>query len=97
MSLLALDQLLSQPGAGIYLPDKELSVDPDPYKDKSEEDMLIQQQIMIGENSGGEEQSEVKQPKKRAETWVQEETHCLIALRREMDGHFNTSKSNRCG
>jgi hypothetical protein len=95
MSLLALDQLLSQPGNGMYLPDKQLSADP--YKDKVQEDMLIQQQIMIAENSGGEEQSEVKQPKKRAETWVQEETLCLIALRREVDGHFNTSKSNRYG
>ncbi|KAL5216417.1 hypothetical protein ABZP36_007818 [Zizania latifolia] len=34
-------------------------------------------------------------PKKRAETWAQEETLCLIALRREMDSHFNTSKSNK--
>ncbi|OEL36766.1 Trihelix transcription factor GT-1 [Dichanthelium oligosanthes] len=34
-------------------------------------------------------------PKRRAETWVREETLCLIALRREMDGHFNTSKSNK--
>ncbi|KAF3334229.1 trihelix transcription factor GT-1-like isoform X1 [Carex littledalei] len=93
MSLVALDQLLSQPGTGMYLPDKQLSVDP--YKDKAQDDMLIQQQIMIAENSGGEEHSEVKQPKKRAETWVQEETLCLIALRREMDSHFNTTKSNR--
>ncbi|CAL5031347.1 unnamed protein product [Urochloa decumbens] len=34
-------------------------------------------------------------PKRRAETWVPEETLCLIALRREMDAHFNTSKSNK--
>ena len=34
-------------------------------------------------------------PKRRAETWVREETLCLIALRREMDDHFNTSKSNK--
>ncbi|KQJ83244.1 trihelix transcription factor GT-1 [Brachypodium distachyon] len=34
-------------------------------------------------------------PKKRAETWVQDETLSLIALRREMDNHFNTSKSNK--
>ncbi|CAD6263277.1 unnamed protein product [Miscanthus lutarioriparius] len=34
-------------------------------------------------------------PKRRAETWVREETLCLIALRREMDAHFNTSKSNK--
>lgn len=34
-------------------------------------------------------------PKKRAETWVQEETRALISLRREMDLLFNTSKSNK--
>ncbi|CAL4921844.1 unnamed protein product [Urochloa decumbens] len=34
-------------------------------------------------------------PKRRAETWVREETLCLIALRREMDSYFNTSKSNK--
>ncbi|KAM0873203.1 hypothetical protein ACQ4PT_038239 [Festuca glaucescens] len=39
--------------------------------------------------------SRASAPKKRAETWVQDETLCLIALRREMDDHFNTSKSNK--
>ncbi|OWM89732.1 trihelix transcription factor GT-4-like isoform X3 [Punica granatum] len=34
-------------------------------------------------------------PKKRAETWVQDETRCLISLRRDMDSLFNTSKSNK--
>ncbi|KAL2455198.1 Trihelix transcription factor GT-4 [Abeliophyllum distichum] len=34
-------------------------------------------------------------PKKRAETWVQEETRSLISLRREIDSSFNTSKSNK--
>ncbi|XP_057542580.1 trihelix transcription factor GT-4-like [Amaranthus tricolor] len=34
-------------------------------------------------------------PKKRAETWVQDETQNLITLRREMDSLFNTSKSNK--
>ncbi|CAO2829415.1 unnamed protein product [Amaranthus hypochondriacus] len=34
-------------------------------------------------------------PKKRAETWVQDETRNLIGLRREMDSLFNTSKSNK--
>jgi len=34
-------------------------------------------------------------PKKRAETWVQDETRSLISLRREMDSLFNTSKSNK--
>ncbi|GMY26443.1 trihelix transcription factor GT-1-like isoform X2 [Fagus crenata] len=32
---------------------------------------------------------------KRAETWVQDESRSLISLRREMDGLFNTSKSNK--
>ncbi|ONI30179.1 hypothetical protein PRUPE_1G235200 [Prunus persica] len=52
-----------------------------------------QQQMLLGESSG--EDHEVKAPKKRAETWVQDETRSLIALRREMDGLFNTSKSNK--
>ncbi|KAK1290498.1 Trihelix transcription factor GT-1 [Acorus calamus] len=33
--------------------------------------------------------------KRRAETWIQEETRSLVCLRREMDGAFNASKSNR--
>ncbi|XP_023545965.1 trihelix transcription factor GT-1-like isoform X1 [Cucurbita pepo subsp. pepo] len=52
-----------------------------------------QHQMMLGDSSG--EDHEVKAPKKRAETWVQDETRSLIALRREMDGLFNTSKSNK--
>ncbi|KAJ8539907.1 hypothetical protein K7X08_026296 [Anisodus acutangulus] len=47
-------------------------------------------------SSGGEENStNPKNPKKRAETWVQEETRVLIGLRREIDSLFNTSKSNK--
>ncbi|XP_022131737.1 trihelix transcription factor GT-1-like isoform X2 [Momordica charantia] len=52
-----------------------------------------QHQLMLGDSSG--EDHEVKAPKKRAETWVQDETRSLISLRREMDGLFNTSKSNK--
>ncbi|GLT86602.1 hypothetical protein SLE2022_379110 [Rubroshorea leprosula] len=52
-----------------------------------------QQQMILGDSSG--EDHEIKAPKKRAETWVQDETRNLIALRREMDGMFNTSKSNK--
>jgi hypothetical protein len=52
-----------------------------------------QQQILLGESSG--EDHEVKAPKKRAETWVQDETRSLIMFRRGMDGLFNTSKSNK--
>ncbi|XP_051217904.1 trihelix transcription factor GT-1 isoform X1 [Lolium perenne] len=56
-----------------------------------------------GEDGGGngaaahdhDSSSRASAPKKRAETWVQDETLCLIALRREMDDHFNTSKSNK--
>lgn len=54
-------------------------------------------------SSGGEDNtaanpsssSDLKAPKKRAETWVQEETRALISLRREIDSLFNTSKSNK--
>lgn len=48
-------------------------------------------------SSGGEDNNNnVKlAPKKRAETWVQEETRALISLRRELDSLFNTSKSNK--
>ncbi|CAI0426098.1 unnamed protein product [Linum tenue] len=52
------------------------------------------QQMILGESSG-EDTHEVRAPKKRAETWVQDETRSLIALRREMDLLFNTSKSNK--
>ncbi|TVU15482.1 hypothetical protein EJB05_39005 [Eragrostis curvula] len=51
-----------------------------------------------GEDGGGHDSSSRAAgsgPKKRAETWVKEETLSLIALRREMDAHFNTSKSNK--
>ncbi|GJN02520.1 hypothetical protein PR202_ga19881 [Eleusine coracana subsp. coracana] len=51
-----------------------------------------------GEDGGGHDSSSRaagSAPKKRAETWVKEETLSLIALRREMDAHFNTSKSNK--
>lgn len=49
--------------------------------------------MIPGESSG--EDHEIRAPKKRAETWALEETRSLIALRREMDGLFNTSKSNK--
>ncbi|CAN1152381.1 Trihelix transcription factor GT-1 [Linum perenne] len=51
-------------------------------------------QMLLGESSG-EDTHEIRAPKKRAETWVQDETRSLIAMRREMDGLFNTSKSNK--
>ncbi|PIA51373.1 hypothetical protein AQUCO_01100297v1 [Aquilegia coerulea] len=52
-----------------------------------------QQQLILADSSG--EDHEMKAPKKRAETWIQDETRCLIGLRREMDCLFNTSKSNK--
>ncbi|KAL9292751.1 Trihelix transcription factor GT-4 [Arabidopsis thaliana] len=52
-------------------------------------------QIILGESSGGEDHEIIKAPKKRAETWAQDETRTLISLRREMDNLFNTSKSNK--
>lgn len=54
---------------------------------------LQPQQMILGESSG--EDHEMKAPKKRAETWIQEETRSLISFRREVDGLFNTSKSNK--
>ncbi|KAF8399887.1 hypothetical protein HHK36_015757 [Tetracentron sinense] len=52
-----------------------------------------QQQMNLPVSSG--EDHEMRAPKKRAETWVQEETLSLISFRREKDGIFNTSKSNK--
>lgn len=51
--------------------------------------------MILGESSGEDPEVEIKAPKKRAETWVQDETRSLIGLRREMDSLFNTSKSNK--
>ncbi|GMH01525.1 hypothetical protein Nepgr_003364 [Nepenthes gracilis] len=57
------------------------------------------QQMILGDaGSGGEDHNRVgpsAAPKKRAETWAQDETRCLISFRREMDSLFNTSKSNK--
>ena len=80
----------------MYLYEKPRPIDF--YKEEGR-DMMIevagngQQQMILAESSG--EDPEVKAPKKRAETWVQEETRSLISLRRDMDGLFNTSKSNK--
>ncbi|XP_026661118.1 trihelix transcription factor GT-1-like [Phoenix dactylifera] len=89
----------------MYLSEKPQSVD---YYKEDSRDMMIQvvsngglppaqqqpqQQMILAESSG--EDHEMKAPKKRAETWVQEETRSLISLRREMDGLFNMSKSNK--
>ncbi|KAJ0237922.1 Trihelix transcription factor GT-4 [Hirschfeldia incana] len=58
-----------------------------------------QHQILLGGDNSSSEDHEIntnnKAPKKRAETWVQDETLTLITLRRETDSLFNTSKSNK--
>ncbi|PON82771.1 C2H2- zinc finger protein family [Trema orientale] len=66
---------------------------PHNHHQQQQQQQAHQHQMLLGESSG--EDHEVKAPKKRAETWVQDETRSLIALRREMDGLFNTSKSNK--
>ncbi|KAL6186389.1 hypothetical protein ACLB2K_042509 [Fragaria x ananassa] len=53
------------------------------------------QLLLLGDSSGEDHEAKPQQQKKRAETWVQDETRSLIALRREMDSSFNTSKSNK--
>ncbi|XP_058102160.1 trihelix transcription factor GT-1-like [Magnolia sinica] len=88
----------------MYLSEKPRPIDF--YKEEGGREMMMevvsngglppqqqQQQMILAESSG--EDHEVKAPKKRAETWVQEETRSLINLRREVDNLFNTSKSNK--
>lgn len=84
----------------MYLADRPRPIDF--YKDLSSEESVmditprvdLQQQQMILADSSGEDH-ELRAPKKRAETWVQDETRSLIAFRREVDALFNTSKSNK--
>ncbi|XP_020588279.1 trihelix transcription factor GT-1-like isoform X2 [Phalaenopsis equestris] len=71
-----------------------------PFQRRGEEDQLDEprKRMTMSESSCGDDheaRTHGPNPKKRAETWVQEETLCLIALRREMDRLFNTSKSNK--
>ncbi|XP_034672954.1 trihelix transcription factor GT-1-like isoform X1 [Vitis riparia] len=63
----------------------------DPHRHHPQRQHL--QQILLTESSG--EDIEIKVPRRRAETWVHDETHSLIAFRRELDEFFNTSKSNK--
>ncbi|XP_057852783.2 trihelix transcription factor GT-1 isoform X1 [Cryptomeria japonica] len=53
------------------------------------------QQLILPTDVNGEDQEIKTTPKKRAEVWVQDEIRALIALRRETDSLFNTSKSNK--
>ncbi|CAM8987112.1 hypothetical protein QQ045_006656 [Rhodiola kirilowii] len=82
----------------MYLSEKPRPIDF--YKETDHRDMMIEPPasatvslplMMLGESSGEDKSA----PKKRAETWVQEETRCLINFRREVDALFNTSKSNK--
>ncbi|KAJ7957616.1 trihelix transcription factor GT-1 [Quillaja saponaria] len=90
----------------MYLSEKPRPIDF--YKEEGTREMMIevvsngdlppphqQTQMILGDSSGEDHEVEIKAPKKRAETWVQDETRNLIALRREMDALFNTSKSNK--
>ncbi|XP_027335201.1 trihelix transcription factor GT-1-like [Abrus precatorius] len=93
----------------MYLSEKPRPIDF--YKEEGARDMIIevvssgelppppphhqQPPMILGESSGEDPEVEIKAPKKRAETWVQDETRSLIGLRREMDSLFNTSKSNK--
>ncbi|KAL0921378.1 hypothetical protein M5K25_008442 [Dendrobium thyrsiflorum] len=71
-----------------------------PFSRRREEDQLEEsrKRMAMSESSCGDDheaRNHGPNPKKRAETWVQDETLCLIAFRREMDRLFNTSKSNK--
>lgn len=72
---------------------------PPPHNHHHHQHQQQQQQLMImsenNNNTSSGEDHELRAPKKRAETWIQEETRILIGLRREVDRFFNTSKSNK--
>ncbi|KAM7509234.1 hypothetical protein LguiA_019687 [Lonicera macranthoides] len=72
---------------------REMVIEVSPPQIQQQQQNQQQQMMILGESSGSDH--EVKAPKKRAETWIQEETRSLITFRREVDGFFNTSKSNR--
>ncbi|XP_047318260.1 trihelix transcription factor GT-4-like [Impatiens glandulifera] len=62
------------------------------------QDMLEQQLLIADNNTSGDDSSHetnTTNPKKRALTWIEDETRILIGLRREIDSLFNTSKSNK--
>ncbi|KAG9149588.1 hypothetical protein Leryth_021518 [Lithospermum erythrorhizon] len=72
------------------------------YDNHHHRDMLIELPLThplphqpLPEDENSTPQNHLKTPKKRAETWVQEETRALINFRREIDSLFNTSKSNK--
>eukprot|EP00246_Nothoceros_aenigmaticus_P017352 TRINITY_DN8430_c0_g1_i1.p1 TRINITY_DN8430_c0_g1~~TRINITY_DN8430_c0_g1_i1.p1 ORF type:complete len:345 (+),score=49.75 TRINITY_DN8430_c0_g1_i1:136-1170(+) len=62
-----------------------------PSNNVSADQLVASQQLMLTDP----DDQDIKTPKKRAETWAQEEMKALIAFRKEMDSLFNTSKSNK--
>ncbi|CAM6049292.1 unnamed protein product [Sphagnum compactum] len=69
------------------------TVAPPPQQLPVSHQLATMHQMLLADTSG--EDVEIKAPKKRAETWVQDEIKALIAYRKEMDNMFNTSKSNK--
>ncbi len=69
------------------------TVVPPPQQLPVSHQLATMHQMLLADTSG--EDVEIKAPKKRAETWVQDEIKVLIAYRKEMDNMFNTSKSNK--
>ncbi|XP_071710571.1 trihelix transcription factor GT-4-like [Rutidosis leptorrhynchoides] len=85
--------------------DRSLLIEPEQHPPHNHQHQFQQHQqqhqLMImndnnnNNNTSSGDDHELRAPKKRAETWVQEETRILIGLRREVDRFFNTSKSNK--
>ncbi|CAM8976597.1 unnamed protein product [Rhodiola kirilowii] len=57
--------------------------------------VMMVEPISVSPRMMASEDHEMKAPKKRAETWSQDETRSLIIFRKEVDGLFNTCKSNK--
>ncbi|KAK6928468.1 Myb/SANT-like DNA-binding domain 4 [Dillenia turbinata] len=66
-----------------------------PHHQQQQQQPQQQQQMILTDTSNSEDPEPKAAPKKRAETWAQEETRSLITFRREVDSLFNTSKSNK--
>ncbi|KAI3776882.1 hypothetical protein L1987_46672 [Smallanthus sonchifolius] len=75
--------------------DRNMLIEPEqpPHHHQNHQQLVIMSDNNNNTSSG--EDHELRAPKKRAETWIQEETRILISLRREVDRLFNTSKSNK--
>nr|XP_043616943.1 trihelix transcription factor GT-4-like [Erigeron canadensis] len=86
----------SQPQIDFYQPPNNTNM----LLKQQQQQMLIMSETNNNNNSSGRSSDQHQQnlrggPKKRAETWIQEETRILISLRREIDRLFNASKSNK--